>query len=281
MQRKFDRRLPFLYVLFVATAFWQIPVDAAQVSYRPSVTDLSGNTIDSISVGSDFYFKLYVDDLRTEGATGVFSAFADVTFDSTLVSAVDSFVYSPQYPNAQSGTVEDGRFVNAGGLGGIGEARRAGHGTHGGGAIFVRGSQPIIVDNQITGTEGTQSAVINIDVNSLNAKELPDYGRSRGELDRFELFDDNQGPLVRENIVDHNSVNGIREYARTASAKVTYAPVHQPDLRVDEDELVKLLAQPNPNGNNLFAYPAQSNFSGVQHPLTWIEEAQSLGWDVL
>ena len=33
--------------------------------------------------------------------------------------------------------------------------------------------------------------------------------------------------------------------------------------------------------NNLFAFPAQSNFSGVQHPLDWIAAAQSAGWDVL
>jgi selenocysteine lyase/cysteine desulfurase len=33
--------------------------------------------------------------------------------------------------------------------------------------------------------------------------------------------------------------------------------------------------------NNLFAFPAQSNFSGVQHPLEWIEIAQANGWDVL
>jgi selenocysteine lyase/cysteine desulfurase len=31
----------------------------------------------------------------------------------------------------------------------------------------------------------------------------------------------------------------------------------------------------------LFAYPAQSNFSGVQHPLEWIEAAHAKGWDVL
>jgi selenocysteine lyase/cysteine desulfurase len=36
-----------------------------------------------------------------------------------------------------------------------------------------------------------------------------------------------------------------------------------------------------PGGNNLFAYPAQSNFSGVQHPLEWIDQAHERGWDVL
>ncbi|MBE0659418.1 MAG: aminotransferase class V-fold PLP-dependent enzyme, partial [Bryobacteraceae bacterium] len=34
-------------------------------------------------------------------------------------------------------------------------------------------------------------------------------------------------------------------------------------------------------GPSLFAYPAQSNFSGVQHPLEWIGKAKELGWDVL
>jgi selenocysteine lyase/cysteine desulfurase len=34
-------------------------------------------------------------------------------------------------------------------------------------------------------------------------------------------------------------------------------------------------------GNNLFAFPAQSNFSGVQHPLEWVELAQEAGWDVI
>ena len=33
--------------------------------------------------------------------------------------------------------------------------------------------------------------------------------------------------------------------------------------------------------NNLFAYPAQSNFAGVQHSLEWIERAHAHGWDVL
>ena len=32
---------------------------------------------------------------------------------------------------------------------------------------------------------------------------------------------------------------------------------------------------------SLFAFPAQSNFSGVQHPLTWIAQAQAAGYDVL
>ena len=80
---------------------------------------------------------------------------------------------------------------------------------------------------------------------------------------------------------NHNSVNGIREFARVKGAHVTYAPVIPPDMRVDDDKLAAWLAQARPGGNNLFAYPAQSNFSGVQHSLEWIARAQDAGWDVL
>ncbi len=79
---------------------------------------------------------------------------------------------------------------------------------------------------------------------------------------------------------NHNSVNGIREYARTKGAEVTYLPVVPPDLRVDEDRLDGALAA-TASGPKLFAYPAQSNFSGVKHPLDWIEKAHDKGWDVM
>ena len=80
---------------------------------------------------------------------------------------------------------------------------------------------------------------------------------------------------------NHNSVNGIREYAHAKGASVTYIPVVLPDLRIDEKKLLKALEKQNKGCFNLLAYPAQSNFSGVQHPLEWIEKAQALGWDVL
>lgn len=80
---------------------------------------------------------------------------------------------------------------------------------------------------------------------------------------------------------NHNSVNGIREFARAKGAKFTYAPLTIPDLRIDEAALKKLLRTAVPGHNNLFAYPAQSNFSGVKHGLDWVAQAQAQGWDVL
>ena len=79
---------------------------------------------------------------------------------------------------------------------------------------------------------------------------------------------------------NHNSVNGIREFARDKGAKFTYAPLTIPDLRIDEAALDKLLASANPDQHNLFAFPAQSNYSGVKHPLALVTQAQRLGWDV-
>ncbi len=88
--------------------------------------------------------------------------------------------------------------------------------------------------------------------------------------DRFLLTFDN-----------HNSVNGIREFDRAHGAETAYVPVVPPEMVVDEATLDEYLATSRPGGHNLFAYPAQSNFSGVQHPLEWIARAQSAGWDVL
>jgi molybdenum cofactor sulfurtransferase len=80
---------------------------------------------------------------------------------------------------------------------------------------------------------------------------------------------------------NHNSVNGIREFARSRGADVTYLPLEKPSLRLNP-EVVGAALQDAPAGRrHLFAYPAQSNYSGVRHPLEWVAEAQERGWDVL
>jgi selenocysteine lyase/cysteine desulfurase len=64
---------------------------------------------------------------------------------------------------------------------------------------------------------------------------------------------------------NHNSVNGLRRFARRRGASVRYLPLDE-QLRLDDE----------PIGQGLFAYPAQSNFSGVQHPLTWARDGDVL-----
>ena len=77
---------------------------------------------------------------------------------------------------------------------------------------------------------------------------------------------------------NHNSVNGIREYARRAGSAVSYLPLDA-ELRLREPE--RRLAHHAAGAPGLLAFPAQSNFSGVQHPLSLVATAQALGLDVL
>ncbi|MBO3746852.1 aminotransferase class V-fold PLP-dependent enzyme [Streptosporangiaceae bacterium NEAU-GS5] len=76
---------------------------------------------------------------------------------------------------------------------------------------------------------------------------------------------------------NHNSVNGIREYARARGGGVRLVPMTPPDLRVREEDLRAALT----GSSGLLAFPAQSNFTGVQHPLAWVDLAHEMGYDVL
>jgi selenocysteine lyase/cysteine desulfurase len=100
-----------------------------------------------------------------------------------------------------------------------------------------------------------------------------------GEAYRFEH--DNRFVLTFDN---HNSVNGIREYARARRTRVQYLAGDNVELRTETETVRAALARQmigrrGPAG--LFAFPAQSNFSGVRHPLEWVELAQRHGFDVL
>lgn len=80
---------------------------------------------------------------------------------------------------------------------------------------------------------------------------------------------------------NHNSTNGVREFARRGGAEVTYIPVTWPELRLDLGAMAGYFELAETGANNLFAYVAQSNYSGVQHPLELIEMAHDRGWDVM
>lgn len=80
---------------------------------------------------------------------------------------------------------------------------------------------------------------------------------------------------------NHNSVNGIRQFAQAKGSEVAYVPVCLPELRLDQAALERILNQPTNGRPRLFAYPGQSNYSGVQHGLQWVAYAQERGWDVL
>ncbi len=92
---------------------------------------------------------------------------------------------------------------------------------------------------------------------------------------------------------NHNSVNGLRRYAEAAGAPVRYLGLDA-ELRLAEPfPAAKAPEVGSPaiargNGHpdrgarrGLFAFPGQSNFSGVRHPLNLIDQAHAAGYDVL
>jgi selenocysteine lyase/cysteine desulfurase len=86
---------------------------------------------------------------------------------------------------------------------------------------------------------------------------------------------------------NHNSVHGIREFARARGAVTEYVPFGAAELRVDDDAVLAALRRRpawrtgRSRRRGLFAFPAQSNFTGVQHQLSWIDLAHEQGYDVL
>jgi selenocysteine lyase/cysteine desulfurase len=77
---------------------------------------------------------------------------------------------------------------------------------------------------------------------------------------------------------NHNSVQGLREPARRAGSVLHGVPLDA-TLRLLEPH--RVFAAARDRGRGLFAFPAQSNFSGVRHPLSLVQDAQSMGHDVL
>jgi selenocysteine lyase/cysteine desulfurase len=92
--------------------------------------------------------------------------------------------------------------------------------------------------------------------------------------DAFPFSEGSRLVLLADN---HNSVNGLQLPARRLGADISTVPLDD-ELR-GTDPMPWL--SPNPSAPSLFAYPAQSNFSGVKHPLRWVTEAKLLGYRVL
>ncbi|GAA3745575.1 selenocysteine lyase/cysteine desulfurase [Spinactinospora alkalitolerans] len=92
---------------------------------------------------------------------------------------------------------------------------------------------------------------------------------------------------------NHTCVTGIRDFARARGAAVDAVGLTDLELRGDEPGLAAALRRhggrtgrlrprrDGERGAGLFGYPAQSNFTGVQHPLDWIDLAHEHGFDVL
>jgi hypothetical protein len=110
---------------------------------------------------------------------------------------------------------------------GLASSTRNGRGMNSEAVVFVRGAQPIIVDNifrnntvhdntHTPSRTPTGTSMISINANALNSGVQSDYGRTTGRLELVldvatgaPAFTDNRGPLIRRNLVENNDVNGL------------------------------------------------------------------------
>ncbi|MCL4200996.1 MAG: choice-of-anchor L domain-containing protein [Pirellulaceae bacterium] len=90
---------------------------------------------------------------------------------------------------------------NALGTGGQGPVSRFGRGTNAGATIFVRGSQPVLLNNII---RDNADVAININADAFTHQYISDPGRTTGDIDQVSLYRDNRGPLIRGNAIANN-----------------------------------------------------------------------------
>jgi selenocysteine lyase/cysteine desulfurase len=91
-----------------------------------------------------------------------------------------------------------------------------------------------------------------------------------------ESFPFNSGSRLVLTADNHNSVNGLRVAATRRRAHVHYVPLGAEMRSADPLPFLTHVGAPS-----VFAFPAQSNFSGVRHPLAWIARARAAGYRVL
>ncbi len=156
--------------------------------------------------------------------------------------------FSPVEIQQGSARISNSVFENnANGMGGQGPIDRLGrpanenfpfgNNASRGSTVFVRGSQPIFLDNIFQNNVGT---AITIDANSMDAELRGDLGRQTGMVDRNLTLDANRGPLLRGNRLFNNSINGleIRADATTNNRDETVLAVRDLDRNILTTESV-------------------------------------------
>jgi hypothetical protein len=144
------------------------------------------------------------------GHTGTASLdFAVLAYGGGIAEVAGSFAgFNALEIHQADARVTNSRFeFNNAGVGGQASPNRDGRGPNSEALIFVRGAQPILVDNTLVGNSGH---AISIDVNSLNHELVADHGRSTGAVSVKDHIVDNQGPMIRGNRLADNDFNGLQ-----------------------------------------------------------------------
>ena len=165
-------------------------------------------------------------DARQQDWSGIFaSPGANVSLDNAVVAYAGGIsrlegtfkAFSPLELQQADARIANTVFENNGnGMGGQGPIDRLGrpanenypfgNNASRGSTVFVRGTQPIFLNNTFQNNTGT---AITIDANSMDAQLRGDLGRQTGNVDRNKTLDWNRGPLFRGNRLFNNSINGV------------------------------------------------------------------------
>ncbi|MCY3007183.1 MAG: tandem-95 repeat protein [Planctomycetota bacterium] len=165
-------------------------------------------------------------DAKQQDWSGIFaSPGANVSLDNAVVAYAGGIsrlegtfkAFSPLELQQADARIANTVFENNGnGMGGQGPIDRLGrpanenypfgNNASRGSTVFVRGTQPIFLNNTFQNNTGT---AITIDANSMDAQLRGDLGRQTGNVDRNKTLDWNRGPLFRGNRLFNNSINGI------------------------------------------------------------------------
>ncbi|MCL4201298.1 MAG: pre-peptidase C-terminal domain-containing protein [Pirellulaceae bacterium] len=167
--------------------------------------------------GGTFQTSAEIEDLEPGGWAGLYAGpMSQISLDHAVVAYGGGIAEIPgafagfnalEIQQAKARVTNSLFEFNDNGSSGLATTNRAGRGSNGEAVIFVRGAQPILVNNVLRDNSGP---AISINVNALNSLPVTDFGRSTGLIDLRSDLVDNQGPLIRENRLGNNDINGMR-----------------------------------------------------------------------
>jgi VCBS repeat-containing protein len=111
---------------------------------------------------------------------------------------------------------------NSSGFGAQSTSNRDGHGFNEAAVVFVRGAQPVIINNIFRNNPTPNTPVISINANALTSDSVLDAGRQRGFADRLTEVVDNLGPMIYGNFVGGNSLNGMDVRGQTLTTSTVW-----------------------------------------------------------
>jgi VCBS repeat-containing protein len=111
---------------------------------------------------------------------------------------------------------------NASGFGGQSSTNRDGHGFNEAAVVFVRGTQPVLINNIFRNNPTPSTPVISVNANALTSDSVLDNGRQRGFADRLTEVVDNLGPMIYGNFIGGNSINGLDVRGQTLTTSTVW-----------------------------------------------------------